>query len=236
MQVKVLDHTNLSSVAIAGRSCWDSFGEGKGDYTTPTNAITSPDAEFLDRIINQHKHGSVSEHAVVVFSIQGISRACLQEVARHRIASYSVESTRYVLKKHLKNEPHFIKCSSLSSFKDVEWFYDGAKTRARDYLVMTGVDSVDIASILALDNVIELLQQDISSDMVKFCLPESFKTSLVMTVNLRSLGNFLELRSDKAALWEIRELANKMFFALPEQMQKLLKDKIKRYYEDPEPN
>ena len=106
MEVKLLEHTKLSNSVRAGRTCWDSFHKG-GCYTSPTDAITETDREFLSRIINKHKHGSIAEHLVYSFDIAGISRACLTELARHRIASYSVKSTRYTLKE-LKDEHPFI--------------------------------------------------------------------------------------------------------------------------------
>ncbi|EGA3414709.1 thymidylate synthase (FAD), partial [Campylobacter coli] len=52
-----------------------------------------------------------------------------------------------------------------------------------------------------------------------YCLPESYKTELTLTINARSLQNFISLRSSKSALWEIRNLANALFEALPQDHQ-----------------
>lgn len=106
MEVRVIEHTKLSNAVIGGRTCWDSFHKG-GCYSAPTDIISEEDRNFLERIINKNKHKSIAEHLVYTFSIDGISRACLQELARHRIASLSVKSTRYTLKK-LKEEKPFI--------------------------------------------------------------------------------------------------------------------------------
>ena len=117
------------------------------------------------------------------------------------MASLSVKSTRYTLKE-LKNEESF-------TCKDVE--------RASKYLVLTGVEMVDAMSIKALENLRLVLVEGISNDKAKYCLPESYKTELTWTVNARSLQNFLTLRSDKSALWEIQNLAHALYDALPEE-------------------
>ena len=90
-------------------------------------------------------------------------------------------------------------------------------TRASNYLVLTGVDEVDYASIVGLEFLRKNLNNKIENDISKYAIPENFKTSLVMTINARSLQNFLELRSSKHALWEIQNLAKDMYDAIPEE-------------------
>ena len=91
------------------------------------------------------------------------------------------------------------------------------KERASKYIVLTGDDDVDYMSILALENTRKMIQNGVPNDIAKYCMPECFKTSLVMTINARSLQNFLELRSSKHALWEIQDLAKDMYDAIPEE-------------------
>ena len=71
------------------------------------------------------------------------------------------------------------------------------------------------------------LQQGVSNDIAKYMLPEAYKTSLVMTINARSLQNFIALRSDKHALWEIQDLAKAMYNALPEDHKFLFSNFLK---------
>jgi len=137
------------------------------------------------------------------FFIEGISRGCLQEVVRHE-AVFSVKSTRYTLKE-LKGEIKFKK-KKPEDFK-----------RAEKYLVMTGDIEIDRACVSSLEKVRKLLLQNKSNDKVKYALPESYKTTLTMTISREKLDNFLKLRLSKDALWEIRELA--------EAIQELIKDK-----------
>ena len=127
------------------------------------------------------------------------------------MASLSVKSTRYTLKE-LKEEAVF-------TLDDME--------RASKYLVMCGVELVDQMSIKALENLRLVLNEGISNDRAKYCLPESYKTELTWSINARSLQNFLSLRSDKAALWEIRDLAHKIYEALPQEHQYLFEHSVK---------
>jgi len=130
------------------------------------------------------------------------------------MASLSVKSTRYTLKE-LKEEIPF-------STADVE--------RAQKYIVMTDNALVNEMSIKALENLRQLLVEGISNDKAKYALPECYKTELTWTINARSLQNFLELRSDKAALWEIRDLAHAIYEKLPEDHKYLFH--VKSYEED----
>jgi thymidylate synthase (FAD) len=97
MQVELLHNTPLWVASKAIRKCWAS--EAKSDNGG------EKDKELIHRIGNKNKHKSTLEHLVYSFDIDGISRACLQELARHRIASYSVKSSRYTLKE-LKAEEY----------------------------------------------------------------------------------------------------------------------------------
>jgi thymidylate synthase (FAD) len=203
MKVTLYHYTPLTICSNAIRTCWQSFDKSDNGG--------EKDRELIDRVGNKFKHASTLEHLTYNFYIEGISRALLQELARHRIASLSVKSTRYTLKE-LKNENQF---------------NTNNKDRASKYLVFTGEDLVDEMSIKALENLRVVLKDGISNDKAKYCLPESYKTELTWSINARSLQNFIRLRSDKAALWEIRELANIVYETLPSEHQYLFKDSLK---------
>ena len=205
MKVTLNHHTPLVICSNAIRTCWQSFDNSDDGG--------EKDRDLIDRVGNKFKHASTLEHLVYSFYLEGISRALLQELARHRMASLSVKSTRYTLKE-LKNE---------------EPFSEEDKQRAEKYLVFTGDDLVDQMSIKALINLKTVLDQGISNDKAKYCLPESYKTELTWSINARSLQNFISLRSDKAALWEIRDLANLIYETLPEDHRYLFEGSIKTY-------
>lgn len=238
MEVTLIQHSNLSTCVKAIRTCWQSQEKG-GCYPTPTDDIIEADRKLIDRIVNKNSHKSTAEHLVYTFDIDGISRACLQELARHRMASYSVKSTRYTLKE-LKDEKDFVisnddkgLCNLTneeyesyreSSVENYNMLY--AYERAKKYLVFSSNEQIINNSIMSLELLREALQDGVSNDIAKYCLPEAYKTSLIMTINARSLQNFLELRTSKSALWEIRDLAYAVFEALPEDHKYLFKESI----------
>jgi thymidylate synthase (FAD) len=75
-----------------------------------------------------------------------------------------------------------------------------------------------------LEDLRSLIAEGISNDIAKYALPEAYKVELAWSINARSLQNFLALRSNKAALWEIRELAFKIFEAIPEDHKYLFEN------------
>ncbi|TQV62072.1 MAG: FAD-dependent thymidylate synthase [Sulfurovum sp.] len=204
MNVTLLQHTPLEITAHAIRTCWQSFD--KSDHGG------QKDKELIDRVGNKFKHASTLEHLYFTFYIQGVSRALLQELARHRIASLSVKSTRYTLKE----------------LKNLEVFDEKDYVKASQFIVLTHNEMVDSASIKALNNLQAILKDGVSNDIAKYCLPESYKTELTWSINARSLQNFISLRSDKSALWEIRDLSKAIFKTLPQDIQYLFEESLKR--------
>jgi thymidylate synthase (FAD) len=200
MKVELLHNTPLNICSQAIRTCWDSHDKSDNGG--------QKDKELIDRVGNKFKHSSTLEHLNYNFYISGISRALLQELARHRIASLSVKSTRYTLKE----------------LKDEDEFKENDFNRANKYLVFTDIDEVNIASIKALENLRVILKNGIPNDKAKYCLPENYKTELTWTINARSLQNFLTLRSSKDALWEIRDLANEVFNQIPTEHKYLFEE------------
>ena len=215
MTIELLYNTPLWVAAKAIRKCWAS--EDKSDTIIHSDEAYTKDIDgqmfrceagpkdkaLIERVGNKNKHASTLEHLNYTFDIDGISRACLQEVARHRHASLSVKSTRYTLKE-LKE--------GIGSLDD--------------YVVLSGNDIIDDANWKQINELQEALQEGVSNDIAKYMLPEAYKTSLVWTINARSLQNFLSLRTNKAALWEIRELAYQLYNRLPEEHKYLFFDSL----------
>ena len=181
MEVKLLHNTPLEISDLAISKCWNK------------NSGEQVNEERMHRVGNKFKHSSTLEHITYNFDIDGISRACLQELARHRMANLSVKSSRYTLKE----------------LKDA--------INIKSFIVQTNNEEVDRQNLFRL-NVLQdlLLTESMSNDIAKYMLPEAYKTSLVWTINMRSLQNFLKLRTDKSALWEIRKLAYSIYNQLPE--------------------
>jgi len=193
MDVELLHFTPLSVADMAIGKCHD-----KGRYEGEKMR------NRLKRVAVKQKHGSVIEHLVYSFDIIGISRGCLQELARHRIASLSVKSTRYTLKE-------------LKDASDWELPF---------YIVQMDDPELHSKAILQLKIVREMLNRGYPNDKAKYLLPESYKTELIWTINARSLRNFLKLRADKSAWLEIRRLAMRVYEKLPDGHKFLFKDCI----------
>ncbi len=224
MEVNLLQHSSLEVCAHAIRTCWQSFDKSDDGG--------EKDKDLINRVGNKFKHASTLEHLTYTFYISGVSRALLQELARHRMASPSVKSTRYTLKE-LKDEDSFTDGMSMLELKQKytnpsEVYADTHMKRASKYLVFTQVLGVDFASVVALENLRLMLIDGVANDKAKYCLPESYKTELTWTINARSLQNFISLRSGKSALWEIQDLANLLYNSLPKDHQYLFDDCIQK--------
>ena len=195
MQVELLHYTPLHVCSHAIRTCWNTHSKSdKGKL----------DESLIYRVGNINKHKSVLEHLFYSFDIKGISRACLQELARHRMASLSVKSTRYTLKELNKEDSFLPLCEE--NYK-----------RAEKYIMLSSNERVKDQSIKALENLRLAVKDGIANDIAKYIIPECYKTELVWSINARSLQNFLELRTAKVALKEIRELAYSVYKALPQE-------------------
>lgn len=202
MEVKLLNFTPLWVCSNAIRTCWQSFDKGDNGGKI--------DKELINRVGNKFKHASTLEHLHYNFYIKGISRALLQELARHRMASLSVKSTRYTLKE-LKKESEF----KIGDFEN-----------ASRYIVLTKNEMVDNYSIQALENIRQILSKINTLDIAKYALPECYKTELTWSINARSLQNFLHLRTSKSALWEIRNLSYEIYNSLPDEHKFIFEESI----------
>ena len=207
MRVSLMYNTPLWVCSSAIRKCWAS--EDKSD--TGTDMVTGPkDKALIERVGNKNKHASTLEHLSYSFDIDGPSRALLQEQARHRISSFSVQSSRYTLEKVL----------------------DGLGT-IEECLVSTGdkdIDELNIAHMTKLADLMKRRGKTLPRDISKYAIVEAYKTSLVWTINARSLQNFLTLRiNHKQALWEIVQLAENIALALPNDHKYLYKDIIDEF-------
>ena len=202
-RVTLLNHTPLYIADRAISKCWnkETKGECEVNYTR------------MARVALQYNHSSTIEHITYNFDIDGISRALLQELARHRMANLSVKSSRYTLKE-LRDEESF--------FPDE----DENLWRADEYVVLTSDSDTNTAIIHGLEALRKLVRSGTSNDLAKYAMPEAYRTSLIWTVNARALTGFLALRTNKSALWEIRELAYELYKQLPEDHKFLFTDSL----------
>jgi len=163
---------------------------------------------FLKRAIKAG-HESVLEHITLTYEINNLSRACLQELARHRHISLSVESTRHTLKKQVEDKE-----------KLMQQVYDILPT-----LIRTEDNSLTWHEVYInwLKNLLDE-NPDIKNDVVKYYLPEFWPTNLILTANVRELRHIVTLRTSPAALQEFQELARGLVEAVPNEFKYLMED------------
>lgn len=133
-------------------------------------------------------HLSVVEHASFTFSAEGVSRALTHELVRHRIASYTQQSQRYVTYDTLG---HYVTPLSISENEEANKIYDNALTHISDAYQ-------------------KLLKLNVPKEDARFILPNASKTNILITMNARELIHASHLRLCQRSQWEIRELFEKM--------------------------
>lgn len=167
-------------------------------------------AAFLD-MLSGLGHESPIEHASFTFGIEGVSRALLAQITRHRIASFSVQSQRYVKEDQfeyvtppeIENDPEAKKVF-IEAMERSQEYYDRlteelkAKHKAR--LILAGEDEKSA----------ERAAEKQAIEDARFVLPNACCTKMIVTMNARSLYNFFSHRCCNRAQWEIRELACEM--------------------------
>jgi thymidylate synthase (FAD) len=181
MEVKIIGVTEFVSgeggpeglLELAGRACYRSAPKGQP-------------GKFL-RARLREGHGSIIEHASVTFEIGGISRACSHQLVRHRLASYSQESQRYVD----LADPDLIVPPSVAASPEAQAVWDGFAAQVTETYR-------------------QLRRLGVRKEDARFVLPNAAATRIIVTMNFRSLRHFFSVRGDKAAQWEIRALALEM--------------------------
>ena len=182
MNVQLLSHTPEPerAIAAAARLCYAPVGAAELMETMSDDAVRK-----VLKIIISSGHTSALEHASFTFAIEGVSRALTHQLVRHRLASYNQQSQRYV---SYTDEPAFIVPPDVAA--------DPEATAA--FLESCG------ASFLAYRR---LLDAGTAPEDARYLLPNAMETKIVVTMNVRELLHFFELRCCKRAQWEIRELA-----------------------------
>ena len=184
MKVSLLTHTPdpERAVAAASRQCYSKH--------SATKAFTEFGPEDIRRqlgIILKNGHLSVLEHASFTFAIEGISRACSHQLVRHRIASYSQQSQRFV---RLKEIEFVVPEKIAADPRSNKIFADTLNTCREAYS--------------------QLVEAGMPAEDARYVLPNAAPTKIVVTMNARALNNFFELRCCLSAQWEIRQLADEM--------------------------
>ena len=192
MRVELLRYTPSPEelVAMGAKLCY-----AAADLDTLKQRIDAKDqSAFLDSLTAMG-HLSVMEHAVFTFGVEGVSRALLAQLTRHRIASFSVQSQRYVR--------------------------PGSK--GFDYIVPPAIEELGEDAVREFDDQMAQMQKwydgwqeklgangESTNEDARFVLPNAASTRLIVTMNARELLHFFSLRCCNRAQWEIRAMAWEM--------------------------
>lgn len=184
MHVELLNYTPRPEVQVAraARLCY--YG---ADIESLKETMTPQKSTELVRKLVKMGHLSTVEHVTFTFGIEGVSRALSHQLVRHRIASYSQQSQRYV------DGAHFVYVVPPSVQENEEALHT----------FETQMASATAAYAILRDC-------GIPAEDARFVLPNATDTKIICTFNVRSLYNFFEHRCCNRAQWEIRELAWKM--------------------------
>lgn len=185
MEVKLVRYTPEPerTVAMSARLCYSPIGAAELE-----EKITDEQAAKLVRKLISMGHLSTVEHVSFTFAIEGVSRALTHQLVRHRIASYSQQSQRYVKADNLIT----IMPPTIAAVPEA---------KAKFEACMQNLQA--LYSDLA-DN------YNIPAEDARYVLPNATETKIICTFNTRSLYNFFSHRCCNRAQWEIRELAWKM--------------------------
>jgi len=195
LRVELLGYTPNPQeiVALAAKLCYSS-----ADIDSLKQGILSRDQGKFLKKLTEMGHLSPIEHAVFTFGVEGVSRSLLAQITRHRIASFSVKSQRYVSER-------------------------SEGERIFNYIIPSSIkrlghEHIDrFSSQMAIiqkwyDEWLEVLgnEKEPSNEDARFVLPNACETKFIVSMNARELIHFFNLRCCNRAQWEIRELANQM--------------------------
>jgi thymidylate synthase (FAD) len=186
MKVELLAYTP-DPEELCALSAATSFRE-KGASQRKEKMTKEKASEILKKVVS-YGHVSVIEHANFTFSIEEVSRALTHQLVRHRIASYTQQSQRYV-EISTDNENWYVIPPTVDTEEKRKKFRERMKTIAQWYQ-----DSVD---------------SGMTAEDARFYLPNACKTNIVVTMNARELLHFFNLRCCNRAQWEIRDVALEM--------------------------
>ena len=194
-------------IAAAAKNCYSATNvDGILDGLNEKNTQS-----FLQRLTDIG-HESPIEHVSFSFAIEGVSRSLLAQITRHRLASYSVQSQRYVRERGFEYViPPEIEKIPAAKAKFVAAMEDDQRT----YEELTAVLLEEHLQKLLADGVPEKKARNQAEkkaiEDARYVLPNACATRIVMTMNARALQNFFRLRCCNRAQWEIRALAEEMY-------------------------
>jgi thymidylate synthase (FAD) len=185
LKIKLLRYT-ADAELLCGTAALTSTKSG-----SPSETLKKMNMETAKRIIKRvtgYGHVSVIEHASFTFSIEGVSRAMTHQLVRHRIASFTQQSQRYVTYDTLEK---YVTPPSITNNAEAQKIFGETLEKISETYQ-------------------KLLKLGIKKEDARFILPNAAKTNIIVTMNARELRHFFNLRCCTRSQWEIREVAIEM--------------------------
>lgn len=198
INVKLLEYTPDPErvVAMGARLCYSARGSEE-----LAESLTDEEIGRMVAMLAELGHASVFEHVSFTFGIEGVSRVLTHQLVRHRIASYSQQSQRYVAARDFAYiTPPSIGENPAAKAKYAELMKE--IRRAYDEFVAAGIPKED----------------------ARYILTNAAETKILVTMNARSLMHFFNLRCCYRAQWEIREMANLMLAEVKKAAPRLFRN------------
>lgn len=208
MRVELLSHTADSEriVAAAAKLCYSD-----SDIDSLMCGLSDAAAERFVGMLSDLGHESPVEHASFTFAIEGVSRTLLAQITRHRIASYSVQSQRYV---KLDDFRYVTPPEIAADAAACERYQKAMRDSASAYGELTDILFKKHRAALIVEGKSEKDAEKAAEkraiEDARFVLPGGCETKMIVTMNTRSLRNFFRLRCCSRAQWEIKALADEM--------------------------
>ncbi len=176
---------------------------GKLAWNSEPAPIEARRDDFIRRLIDMG-HTSVLEHVSVTFLVTGISRACSHQLVRHRIASYTQRSQRYVD----EGEAYYVRPDGMGVSAEIVF---------------------ERAMVMAFDAYRTLRVMGAKKEDARFVLPNACETQIAITMNFRELRHFFDIRCDKSAQWEIRAMATEMLKLITPEAWAVFEDQYNKF-------
>lgn len=221
LKVELLTHTPEPEkvIAAAAKLCYSS--------SSIDGIMEGLDSEKTEKFLNMLLslgHESPIEHVTFTFGIEGVSRSLLAQFTRHRIASYSVKSQRYVNEgkfefvtpPEIADNPEALEIFNRAMEQDTEQYNKLADILKKKHVKNLVDSGMELSAA-------EKKAEKMAIEDARYVLPNACETKMVATLNARSLINFFHHRCCERAQWEIRECAEQMLMLVKEKAPTLFK-------------
>ena len=209
MKVRLLAYTPDPErlIAAAAKNCYSSI-----DVDGVLDGLTEEKTRSFLQMLTEMGHESPIEHASFTFAIEGVSRSLLAQITRHRIASFSVQSQRYVRERGFEYVvPPEIEKIPAAKEKFIQAMEDDQRTYEELTAALMEGHLKELLDAGVPEKKARSQAQKKSIEDARYVLPNACTTRILMTANARSLQNFFRLRCCNRAQWEIRALAEEMY-------------------------